>query len=415
VNTDWRNFAPRFGIAYSPTSKWSIRTGFGIFYSQETGNSKFDLNRGTSGRLTDLPGTQTAPTLTYGNSYSTAILPVPLNPGLTWAVDQNIHTPTSMMYLLDVQRQLGGSTTLEAVYQGVLHRHLQNQYNADGGVPGVSAAQTRVPYPMFSSGIELTEGWGTGNYNGLSTKLSQRFKAGLTTLVSFTWARAMDNGSAIRGTTGDQYPQDPRCVLHCGEYGPSGFNTPLRFVTSLLYELPFGQGKSYLNRGGFSNALVGGWQLTTIFTAQSGRALNTVSWDAAGQIIQPSSNRLNSTGISPYAANPTANGWFNLAAFSNPVAGTFGNIQRNSLIGPSTWEADFSTFKNFHFTERQTLQFRMEAFNVLNHVALNSPNMGWGTSTQTPAATFGLIRDNGSTLGTAYAMRQIQFALKYIF
>jgi TonB dependent receptor len=115
VNTDWRNFAPRFGIAYSPSSKWSIRTGFGIFYSQETGNSKFDLNRGSSGRLTDLPGTQTAPTLTYGNSYSTAILPVLLNPGLTWAIDQHIKTPTSMMYLLDVQRQLGSASTFEAV------------------------------------------------------------------------------------------------------------------------------------------------------------------------------------------------------------------------------------------------------------------------------------------------------------
>ncbi len=414
VNTDYKNFGPRFGIAYSPSSKWSIRTGFGIFYSQETANSKFDVNRASAGRLTDLPGTQAPPTLTYGNSFSTAILPVQLNPGLTWAIAQDIGTPRSMMYLFNVQRQLGQSTTLEVGYQGVLDRHLQNQYNMDAGVPGVAAAQTRVPFPMYSSGIELTEGWGTGNYNGFSTKLSQRYRSGLTTLVAFTWSKALDDGSAIRGTTGDQYPENPYCILKC-EWGPSGFNTPLRLVASILYELPFGKGKAFLNRGGFGNQIVGGWQLTTIFTAQSGRPLNTVSWDAAGQIIQPSSNRLNSTGISPYAANPNQNQWFNLAAFSNLAPGTFGNIQRNGLIGPSTWTDDFSVFKNFHFTERTMLQFRMEAFNVMNHPALGNPNVSWGGSQTNPVSSFGQIRDVGSTLGTAYTMRQVQMALKFIF
>jgi hypothetical protein len=414
VNTDYKNFGPRFGIAYSPSSKWSIRTGFGIFYSQETANSKFDVNRATAGRLTDLPNTQSPATLTYGNSFSTAILPVQLNPGLTWAIARDIGTPMAMMYLFNVQRQLGQSTTLEVGYQGVQDRHLQNQYNADAGVPGVAAAQSRVPFPMYSSGIELTEGWGTGNYNGLSTKLSQRYKSGLTTLVAFTWSKALDNGSAIRGTTGDQYPENPYCILSC-EWGPSGFNTPLRLVTSILYELPFGRGKAFLNRGGFANQIIGGWQVTTIFTAQSGRPLNTVSWDAGGQIVQPNSNRLNSTGINPYAANPTANQWFNIAAFSNVAPGTFGNVQRNGLIGPSTWTDDFSVFKNIRFTERTTLQFRMEAFNVMNHVALGNPNVSWGGSQTNPISSFGQVRDVGSTLGTAYTMRQIQLALKFIF
>jgi hypothetical protein len=414
VNTDWNNFAPRFGIAYSPNSKWSIRTGFGIFFSQETANSKFDVNRGSAGRLTDLPDPRAVPTLTYGNSYNPAQVPYLLNPGLTWAIQQDIATPYSMMYLFNIQRTLGNSTTLEVGYQGVQHRKLQNQYNMDAGVPGVAAAQTRVPFPMYSTGIELTEGYGRGNYNGFSTKLSQRYKSGLTTLVAFTWSKALDNGSAIRGTLGDQYPENPYCAIKC-EYGPSGFNTPLRLVTSILYELPFGRGKALLNRGGFVNQMVGGWQVTTIFTAQSGRPIDTVSWDAAGQVIQPNSNRLNSTGISPYAANPTANGYFNLAAFQNLLPGQFGNMQRNNLIGPSTWGADFSTFKNIHFTERTNLQFRVEAFNVMNHPALNSPIANWGNSTATPSPNFGLIRDTTTTLGTAYTMRQVQMALKFIF
>jgi len=427
VQTDWNNFAPRFGIAYSPNSKWSIRAGFGVFFSQETANSKFDVNRSTAGRLTDLPNPQAAPTVSYATSYNPALLPYQFNPGLTWAIQRDIATPYSMMYLFNIQRQLGSNTTLEVGYQGVQDRKLQNQYNADAGIPGVTAAQTRVPFPMYSSGIELTEGYGRGNYNGFSTKLSQRYKSGLTTLVAFTWSKALDNGSAIRGTATDTYPDNPYCAIKC-EYGPSAFNTPLRLVASVLYELPFGQGKAFLNRGGFVNQVAGGWQVTTIFTAQSGRPLNTVGWDSAGQVIQGNGERLNSTGISPYAANPNANGYFNLAAFSNTVAakcvgtitpgcydGAFGNLQRNGLIGPSTWTADFSAFKNIHITERTNLQFRMEAFNVFNHPALGSPNVTWGGSGPTPAPTFGLIRDSTTAPGTAYTMRQVQLALKFIF
>ncbi len=428
VNTDYHNFAPRFGIAYSPTSKWSIRTGFGIFYSLDSQNSRFDENRATAGRLTDLPAPNAPPTLTYQNSLNAAILPVSINPGLTWAIEQNIGVPYSMMYLLNVQRQLGTNSTLEVGYQGVEDRHLNNQLNMDAGIPnGTAAAPSHVPYPMYYSGIEYTEGYGIGNYNALSTKLTQRYNSGLTTLIAFTWSKALDNGSAIRGSTGDQYPENPYCVIAC-EYGPSGFNTPLRLVASVLYELPFGRGKRFINQGGVMDRIVGGWQFTTILTAQSGRPLNTVSWDAAGQVIQPNANRLNSTGISPYASNADQHQWFNLSGFSNVVAATcvgtitpgcyndsFGNMQRNGLIGPSVWTADASLFKNIHITERQMLQLRLEVFNALNHVALNSPNVAWGTTTQTPAATFGQITNSGSTLGTAYAMREVQIAAKYVF
>ena len=434
VDTDWNNFAPRFGIAWSPNSQWSVRGGFGVFFSQETANSKFDINRGSAGRLTDLPDPRGRINLTYANSYDPKLTPYPLNPGLTWAVQKDIATPYSMLYLFDVQRQFGNSSTLEVVYQGAQHRKIQNQYNGDAGIPGIAAAQTRVPFPTYSTGIEITGGYGRGNYNGLSAKLTQRYKSGLTTLFSFTWSKALDNGSAIRGTTGDQYPENPYCVVVC-EYGPSGFNTPLRLVASTQYELPFGSGKTFLNHGGVVNAIVGGWQTSAIFTAQSGRVLNTVSWDAAGQVIQPNSNRLSSTGIGPYATNPGANGYFNPKAFFLPppatcvgtvtpgcYAGSFGNIQRNSLIGPSTWDADISVFKNFRVREKATMQLRMEGFNMLNHVALGSPIAAWGNSNnntnpaaQAPATTFGLIRDSTTAIGTAYTMRQIQVAAKITF
>jgi hypothetical protein len=328
---------------------------------------------------------------------------------------------------------LGSSTTLEVGYNGALHRHLQNQnngagllpYNAPGVPAGITAATARAPYPEYAAGIELTEGGGRGNYNGLGVKLNQRFKAGLTTLISYTWSKALDDGSAIRGTgitgaaLGDMYPENPRC-RQC-EKGPSAFNTPSRFVASILYDLPVGKGKSFLNRGGFLNQLVGGWQTSTIFTAQSGRPLYLFAgWDAAGQVIVGNQDRLNATGADPYAAQQSANQWFNVAAFSNLTAGQFGNVGRNILSGPGVWTMDFSAIKNFPITERQSLQLRFETFNTPNHPALGNPITSWGGSSPTPAPNFGQIRDTvtgGSffTPGTAYQMRQLQFALKYIF
>jgi hypothetical protein len=435
VATDWNLFAPRFGIAYSPSSKWSFRTGFGIFYSQESANSKFDLNRGSSGRASQVPAVGGLPTVTYKNFFNSSILPVLLPAGLTWGVAPDIGTPYSMMYLFNIQRQLGSSSTLEIGYNGALHRHLQNQnngagllpYNAPGVPPGTNVAPAaRAPYPEFPAGIELTEGGGRGNYNGLSAKLSQRFKAGLTTLISYTWSKALDDGSAIRGNAvtgvanGDMYPENPLC-RRC-EKGPSAFNTPARLVASILYDLPVGKGKSFLNRGGVLNQVVGGWQTSTIVTAQSGRPLYPVAgWDAAGQIIQGNWDRLNSTGLDPYLPSnkQSANQWFNIAGFSNLAPGQFGNMGRYSLTGPSVWNVDFSAIKNFPIAERQSLQLRFETFNIPNHPALASPNMNWGGSNPKPAPNFGQIRDivtaAGFVRGTAFDMRQLQFALKYIF
>jgi hypothetical protein len=94
---------------------------------------------------------------------------------------------------------------------------------------------------------------------------------------------------------------------------------------------------------------------------------------------------------------------------------SFGNMGRDILLGPSTYEEDASLFKTIAIKERMSFQLRFEFFNVLNHPALGSPNVSWGTTTQTPAATFGKINNSGATLGTAYPMRQIQFGAKFIF
>jgi Carboxypeptidase regulatory-like domain/TonB-dependent Receptor Plug Domain len=412
INTDYNNWAPRLGVAWSPNSKWSFRTGFGVFYSQESGNSRFDLARTLSGRAIRTPANPNGPPeFTYQNFFNSSVLPAPVATlGLTWGIDPNIATSYSMSYLFNVQRQLGSSSTLEIGYAGQLSHRLQNLVNANGPLPGTTAAATRAPYPEFAGGIQYLIGNGNANYNGLGVKLSQRFKSGLTTLISYTWSRALDNGSAIRGTSGDQFAQDPRC-LRC-EYGPSAFNTPHRLVTSVLYELPFGKGKALAVNNGVLNHIVGGWQTSGIFTTQNGRPLNPIGWNAAGQVVVPESNRLAATGVDPNLPKDQRSllRWFNVAAFAATPPGTFGSAGRNSLVGPSTWNLDFSAIKNFKITEGQSLQFRYETFNTFNHPQWGNPNMGaWNTNTTVAPANFLRITT------TATEMRQMQFALKYIF
>jgi hypothetical protein len=330
--------------------------------------------------------------------------------GLTWGIDPNIATSYSMMYLLNIQKQIGSGTTLEVGYNGSQSRKLQNLVNANGPIPGTTAASTRAPYPEFAGGIQYLIGAGYGNYNGLGMKLNQRFSSGLSGMLSYTWSKAMDNGSAIRGTSGDQFSEDPHC-LDC-EYGPSAFNTPHRFVGSFQYQLPVGRGKRFAANNAVLDAVAGGWEISGIYAAQSGRPLNPIGWNAAGQVVVPESNRLNATGISPYLPKDrrTIQRWFNPAAFAPAAPGTFGTAGRNSVIGPSTWNVDFSAMKSFRITEEYSLQFRCETFNTFNHPQWGNPNMGaWNTNTPTAPATFARITTTSSD------MRQIQFALKFLF
>jgi hypothetical protein len=410
IATDYNNFAPRLGLAWSPSSQWSIRTGFGFFYSQESKNSIFDLNRGLGGRTGRVPdNTYSPPNFGYSNFINASVLPVTLPVGLTWGADYHLPTTYSMTYLLNVQRSLGRSTTIEAGYNGSLSRHTANLINAAQPLPGTTPIVSRLPYPEYgAAGIQFLKNDGVGNYNGFGTKISQRFGSDLTTLFSYTWSKALDDGSAIRGPGNDFVAQDARC-RSC-DYGYSTFDVPHRFVASVLYTLPFGKGRRLLNHGGVLNQAVGGWQLGTITTIQSGSTTETASWDSAGVVFSPNGNRTNCfAGINQVVDNPTAALYFNPAAFYNTVAPEFGNCARNNLRGPKQVNIDLSLAKDFRIREGQALQFRMEMFNAPNHVELGTPNTGWGSSNKAPSANFGTITS------TRANMRQIQFALKYNF
>ena len=414
IDTNYHDFAPRIGIAYSPSDKWSIRAGFGIFFSAESKNSIFDLSRGMGGRTTVLTQhSYDVPTFSYTNFIDTSKLPVTVPISLTWGAAQLLPDTSSLQYILNVQRTLGKSSTLEVGYTGSASRHLAHLDNENQGIlsPTLSSLQ-RLPYPEWgASGIQYVMADSSGNYNALAFKLSQRFGQHLNTLFAYTWSKSLDDTSNIRGTGNDFSPQNSLCPNTC-EYGLSDFNIPQRFVASIIYTLPFGKGEKFLNHGAVVDKVVGGWQLTLINTMQSGGVVNTSAYDSGGTNFITNATRLNCTaGVDPVLPGNNQNGWWNPAAFSNPLAATFGNCGRNTLRGPWRGNQDISVIKFFHLAEKKALEFRMEMFNAPNHVELSSPtSISWGGgSGVAPIASFGRITS------TAASMRQIQFALKLNF
>ena len=403
VGRDNNDFAPRFGITWAPASQWVVRAGAGMFYSQDTGNPRFDMARNLAGRLRDNSDTKY---LTWQNSLSSIAggLSNVFRP-YTFANPYDRRTPYSMQYMINIQRELPGNTLFEIGYLGSASRRLEalrsaNEAREAPRTSGLSVAQ-RSPFPNFGI-IQLVDNGGKGNYNSLGTKLTKRFSSGLTYLVSYTWSKSIDTASSIRNQGNDTlFPQNSYCRM-C-ERARSAFDVAHRFITSALWELPIGKGRSVDVQNAFANAVVGGWQVGSIIGAHAGYPLNIF------QGGDPSNtghtfDRPNATGVDPYSGWTSTNaGWWNPAAFSRTPDGSHGSMGRNALTTPGSFGWDFSLHKNFNITEQHRLEFRFEAFNLLNHPVWTSPNTGI-TST-----TFGQIT------GTRTNMRQLQFALKYIF
>ncbi len=309
-----------------------------------------------------------------------------------------------MTTLLNIQRELPGNTLLEVGYLGSISRHLESLRAVNEALPGATPILQRTPFAEFGR-IQLVDAGANGNYNGLSAKLTKRYSAGLTYLVSYTWSKSIDESSSIRTHDGDTlFPQNSNC-LRC-ERALSIFNAASRLVSSVLYDIPLGKGRQMNIQNPVANALVGGWQVGSIFTYQSGFPL-TISANARDTSnIGAGFDRPNAVpGVDPVLPRDrqTTEHFFNSAAYFPQAFGTFGNVGRNTMIGPRILNIDASLIKDFKFTETKLLQFRWELFNSLNHPNWGSPNSNFFSG------GFGTIS------GTRTAMRHMQFALKLVF
>jgi TonB dependent receptor len=413
VQEDYTMIAPRVGLAYSPSAKWSIRSGFGRFYAMDVGNAVYDMSRNLAVRR-NVTGAFPHPNLTLENPFGLANG----SSGLTvtgptilsnWAARRS---PYEFVYELVAQRQFTSTAALEVGYVGSQGHHLDRFRNLNVPPPEAGTPQLNRPDPLLGL-IQEVQDYVNSSYNSMELKYTQQLSHGMNALIGYTYSRSIDNGSAIRSHGGDaDFPQNDYCQgssIACGEIGPSNFNQTHRLVSSLLYEPPIGRGHAFLNHG-IAGELLGNWQFNEIFSIASGLPF-TFSYSAnilngGGGNSSGSGGRPNYTGatLAPTGGKDWRH-WFNTAGYQNPPLYQFGNVSRNSMYGPGVIQWDSSLLKNFPVHNEQQLQFRFEAFNAANHPNFGLPGAVFGSS------TFSQI----STLAQASSNRELQLSLKYVF
>jgi len=404
---DKNNFAPRVGFAWSVNEATVLRGGYGVYYDQSPlapaeslyFNSPFFDNN----IFFSLPGLP----LTLDNPFP-SFFPFPL-PDSALAIQRDLRTGYMQHWNFNIERQIGSKTILEVAYVGskgtkLLTARDINQPQPQVLPPGLPFVPR--PDPRFDD-IDLLESRGNSNYNALQARFQQRLYHGLTSLVSYTWSKSIDDASNFFSSAGDpNFPQNSYNVA--AERGRSNFDVRHRLSLSYSYSLPFGKGRSYLANDGWISTVLTGWETHGIITVQSGRPftvalLPEIDNSGTGRSILGfgANDRPNVVG-NPEISNRTPERWFNTAAFAFPAPGTFGNAGRNILDGPDFQNVNASLMKNTALTERVNLQFRAEVFNLFNHPNFNLPDNFLGSP------TFGRI-------SSARDPRHIQFGLKLLF
>lgn len=412
VRRDNNDLAPRVSLAYRPTDLWTVRAGFGMFYVQDIVEARFDLSRNVGGRSQFTSDSEVMnsnlsdPWRNEGGNCSNWSGPCQ-GPTFTLANNTNRRTPYLLQWIVNLQRQLGNNTVLEAGYIGNGGHKLEllrvwNQPVLRKGPNDARTLLQRSPFPAYGL-IQTLDNHANSNYHGLALKATRRFSGGLTYLVGFTWSKATDQGSSVRNNTGEnQFATDNYNLRR--EHSLSQFHNSRRFVTSVLYELPFGKGKRFQSDSRVVTAIIGGWQFGSIVTLSDGTPINVGQIGDPLQIGTP--NVPDATGISPIPTDRSPSNFWNIAAFNatNPELNyRYGNTGRNLLLTPGLKQWDFSLMKDTLIREGHRVEFRFESFNFPNHPNYLAP----ATDVRQPA-TFGRIT-------AARTMRELQFGIKYVF
>ena len=390
--THWNVFQPRVGIAYAFSPKMAIRAGGGSFANRTAinrdtalgGNAPFQLQESVVNGIVEIPGGATRRAFPFTQTIQDPVFKV----------------PTAWEWNGTFQREVGWGTTAQIGYVGRRGLNNQRKRNINQLLPGTLQANPGINAnalrPYLGMGvIGISENGGSSRYDGLQISVQHRFSSGLQFGLAYTYSRSEDDGSSLTDVLPNAYSAK-------GYYGHSDFDRPHVLVANYIYNLPFFKNSN--NK--FVQIALGGWEISGINQAQSGSALSVrTSADLAG-VGTGSGNQFwtlsgnSSTAVTPFTSSAV---WFNKAAFTQPAIGTYGTQLRNTLRGPGYWSWDMGLRKNFKFRETQTLQFRVEMFDVLNH-----PN--WSNPVTDPTSgSFGLVT------GKSNDARNMQLALKYVF
>jgi hypothetical protein len=394
TENDLNQWAPRIGFAYRLGERTVLRGGYGVFYEAEGTSGRlnfnflpFSLSEGVNATANVVPNRTLGNyflNVPFGQSVgSVGWTPLPLEAQMGY--DQR--------WNLGVQREILNRTSVELNYVGTKGSNQQEAEPINIPAPGEGNIQLRRPYPRFGN-LNVHTQARSSEYHALQAKLQKRPSGGLWYLLSYTFSRSLTTAPA-QGLGGN-YTYDT---------GPADFDIPHLLVGSFGYELPFGKGRRFMSSAGtIANGFIGGWQAQSIINYRSGLPFTPIiSSDVANtgatnqRPIRIGSGKLD---------NPTIDAWFDKSAFVVPAQYTYGNSGRNILRGDHQWNVDFSIFKRFEVTGTSSLEFRAEAFNLLNSVYFDIP----------AAANRGIDNAAGGRITrTSNNARQMQFGLKYLF
>lgn len=401
VDTDWNNFAPRVGFAFQQSQRTVIRGGAGFFYGR-------DENIGVGRRLQNNPpffiqstfiGDQINPLVVFRNGLpANALDPSRVTNPEANAFPRDFPLPYTMQWNFNVQHQMPGAVVAQVGYTGSGTKKLYYNNNVNLPLPGAGAIDARRPIRGVG-GVFVYAPIVNGTYHALVAKLERRFTSGSSFLASYTYGHAIDGGRSGNDQD-DPVAQDPRNLA--ANKGSSNYDVRQRFVLSGVYELPFGEGKRWLSSNAVASAIAGGWQVSGIFSAQTGQPFTpTLVNDNTNSGTTARPDRLRDGALPENERTPAR--WFDTTAFAVPAPFVFGNSGRSILRAPGQVNADVSAARTFTVTERFRLQFRGEFFNASNTPQFGLPNSSIGNP-------------NAGIIGTVVTPeRQVQLALKLLW
>jgi len=426
-NPSYHNFGPRVGFAYDPTGdgRWAIRGAFGVFYSAIL-PMRYRFQISAVPPFANLIAVPAIPGCSFPSTFNcVGSINFPL--GMRWNTEFQAEQPTIYQWNGNVQREISRDLVVQAGYVGSRGIHLETGFTSNvrrdfmivNGQKFFPGTGPRIN-PNFN-GIQLLNFHGDAYYHAMQLTATRRYAKGLQFQLAYTWAKSIDTNSATdsvftNGTVGSdaQDPYDTRA-----EKGLSDFDVRHNFVANFLYDLPIGNGLS-----GASGKLLGGWSLGGILNLRSGFPFNVhigQGFDRARNGIDNTrSQRPNMAPGRTYESAITGDPdrYVDPTAFVLQPKGFYGNEGRNVLSGPDLKVFDLTVIKKTAITERVSMEFRTEVFNLFNHTNFAGPEpnnravfVRADPITDAPEipATFGQLTK------TATSSRQIQFGLKFIF
>jgi hypothetical protein len=390
--TNKLDFAPRFGFAYRLTNdgKTVLRGGYGKFIEIPLGTL---LGAGWAIHSADQAFFNN--TITNGKPALNFPSPYPSNLAVTgsqfFQQASDLHYPEGdvQQWNLTIERDLGFNTGLRVSYDGNHASNLGVQVNL-GQLPpntiGFTAATPLLKYPLFGE-VESEVGGGIQNYDAFTVSVDKKFSGGMQFLATYTFARNLTdaqgfNPTAFASEAGGNATDVNDFRL---DYGNVAFTRRNRFLSTFLYDLPFGKGR--LSAGAVGNQIIKGWELAGVVLLQSGPFL-TVSVSGADPAgvgfpqIEGNGRADIVSGVSVYPANQSINEWLNPAAFAVPPnnIGRFPDSPVGVAQGPSTKAVSMSLLRTVAIKEKYRMQFGAQAANLFNHPNYSPPNTTFNTS-----------------------------------